>query len=117
MATVAPAAAMSRAMARPIPVAPPVRSTTLSFREGMSPCLLVLLVNSACQLVPDLKNSAQKPYRWDGTGMTIAGLFNERSGGWSAGWTVPAAREHTGLDAAVSGPRDARPITASDPGQ
>jgi hypothetical protein len=47
MATVAPAAAMSRAMARPIPVAPPVRSTTLSLREGMSPCLLVLLMNSS----------------------------------------------------------------------
>src|SRR6201996_907948 len=44
MATVAPAAAMSRAMARPIPVAPPVRSTTRSFREGISPCLLVLVV-------------------------------------------------------------------------
>ena len=50
MATVAPAAAMSRAMARPIPVAPPVRSTTRSFREGISPSLLVLFVNSPrCQ--------------------------------------------------------------------
>jgi hypothetical protein len=39
---------MSRAMARPIPVAPPVRSTTRSFRKGISPCLLVLVVNSPC---------------------------------------------------------------------
>jgi hypothetical protein len=33
---------MSRAMARPMPVAPPVRSTTRSFRVGMRPRLLVL---------------------------------------------------------------------------
>src|SRR5580692_7532706 len=64
IATVAPAAAMSRAMARPIPVAPPVRSTTRSFREGISPRLLVVFANTpCCQQLLDLKNSAWKPYR------------------------------------------------------
>jgi hypothetical protein len=30
-----------------MPVAPPVRSTTRSFREGMLPCLLVLFAHSS----------------------------------------------------------------------
>src|ERR1700722_533991 len=73
MATVAPAAAMSRAMARPIPVAPPVRSTTRSLSDGISPSLLVLFANSPCSTGPQklVRETVQDPaalyHAWPGT--------------------------------------------------
>src|ERR1700728_4611438 len=73
MATVAPAAAMSRAMARPIPVAPPVRSTTRSFREGISPCLLVLFVNSPASSAP--QKLGQETVQEPGGSIWLGGLL------------------------------------------